>query len=1336
MAVTAVDDFYDLTENTELHIGYEKTGYQSLIEVDSLDMGGAAQIEFAGQFGLLMLRSVDGRTIRAIDVNTRKVISTQFAQFSFEDMSLTVDERYLFAADVYGAKPNESLDPRGIVHRFDCLSRTWKTLGAPGGLYRIEAVSENRVLLQGGSWFADITLNTFDVEQRRMVELSGVSGHSRGDMEFDPSSGMIFQGGDNEVKVRRVVNDKIIQVQTTESSLSRFAGHNFGMGFQPSPTVLSLSTDGSSLFYRSVKIEADDIANYLIRYSENITAATANVAFGELGNFYDSRNGSLLGKISFPVEAIYVSRNDRDVWISESGTDRLHRFLLLSERTGVLGNDLIGQRKRAYAKLEKGPLHGVATVNSDGSFSYIPHRDFSGSDSFRYLLTDEDSATSLATVRLTVVPQEKRNQAPVAIDLEFRVDSGEQLRIEQATGAYHSGARQIAEFPSPGNVRQIQYSTSTGLLAVRNSATKVRIIDPATQRIVSEITANGNFNDMDLTPDGRYLMVADYDVPYPRYYGYVISSPQETFLHVYDMISNVWTTLESAVEVCHVEAVSFERVLTETCDGPVSVVLQSVPTSTGKLRELSRVLVHYSGDFEYDSLSRRVYHANFAHVFILQVSNDRLSLVEETYFDPNATGYDSQVVLSKDGKRLYSRQMEMNTSNTKLKLKTLRQYIYASSSELIFGENEIYDLAGRYVGKWDVDTDVQSISDDSRNWWMFDPTKDRLRHFALDGKRVGLLATATDAEGDSLILELLDKPANGSVSLLDKAGSVLYTPKSNFAGTDSFKYRVFDGQQYSTIRTVTIHVDDPSPIGNPPQTVEDRYVIEAGLQLNVGSDDLDGKKISKVREFTKLDATTYIAVSERYGIVATATPTTVQLSNLKSNALISRFSIKSEIVQMEMTSDERYLFVSEIGVFDPSLPLAYLFKNPTALIHRYDFVTREWISKKLNDTSYGNFAAISGNRIIQIDYVEPELAYLSDFTDDIETPLLELDRFLYFCYSEHIKYDWRTQRLYCGSQFLYGLTTLQVTGNTKNKVALIRIDEIADGNWAGDDVGSTLSPDGRYLYRRMFQADLSIVPPRLRRFPETILAGSNEVALGAKGFYDATNSTLIQPLFKPASVAVINSLGTNIWIGDDRTLQQWQIIHATGILENDNSADGDALRADLLSAPKHGTVLLRPNGSFTYTPRLGFSGIDTFTYVASSSVLVSRPTTVTIDVQGSWHNAFNGYDVDANGNVSPLDVLMIINALNRSNDMIGLIPAIVGYVDVDDSRDVSPLDVLLVINYLNSASQAGFTGSSEGRDQFFIEYQGEESLEEEMVLKKKLSRPFSRQFSNVKIPGH
>ena len=50
------------------------------------------------------------------------------------------------------------------------------------------------------------------------------------------------------------------------------------------------------------------------------------------------------------------------------------------------------------------------------------------------------------------------------------------------------------------------------------------------------------------------------------------------------------------------------------------------------------------------------------------------------------------------------------------------------------------------------------------------------------------------------------------------------------------------------------------------------------------------------------------------------------------------------------------------------------------------------------------------------------------------------------------------------------------------------------------------------------------------------------------------------------------------------------------------------------SNPANGTVSLSADGSFTYTPNAGFSGIDTFTYVASDSLLDSRIASVNIEV--------------------------------------------------------------------------------------------------------------------------
>src|SRR5207302_257224 len=72
---------------------------------------------------------------------------------------------------------------------------------------------------------------------------------------------------------------------------------------------------------------------------------------------------------------------------------------------------------------------------------------------------------------------------------------------------------------------------------------------------------------------------------------------------------------------------------------------------------------------------------------------------------------------------------------------------------------------------------------------------------------------------------------------------------------------------------------------------------------------------------------------------------------------------------------------------------------------------------------------------------------------------------------------------------------------------------------------------------------------------------------------------------------------------------------ATGVLKNDRDPAGGHLTAHRLRGPAHGTLLLRPDGSFRYTPRAGFTGTDSFTYRASDGSLVSGPAAVTIRVK-------------------------------------------------------------------------------------------------------------------------
>ena len=70
----------------------------------------------------------------------------------------------------------------------------------------------------------------------------------------------------------------------------------------------------------------------------------------------------------------------------------------------------------------------------------------------------------------------------------------------------------------------------------------------------------------------------------------------------------------------------------------------------------------------------------------------------------------------------------------------------------------------------------------------------------------------------------------------------------------------------------------------------------------------------------------------------------------------------------------------------------------------------------------------------------------------------------------------------------------------------------------------------------------------------------------------------------------------------------------TGTLANDTDLDGDALTAELVTAPAHGTLVLRPDGSFEYRPDQDHSGPDSFTYRAVGAGTPSAIVTVTLDV--------------------------------------------------------------------------------------------------------------------------
>jgi RHS repeat-associated protein len=78
--------------------------------------------------------------------------------------------------------------------------------------------------------------------------------------------------------------------------------------------------------------------------------------------------------------------------------------------------------------------------------------------------------------------------------------------------------------------------------------------------------------------------------------------------------------------------------------------------------------------------------------------------------------------------------------------------------------------------------------------------------------------------------------------------------------------------------------------------------------------------------------------------------------------------------------------------------------------------------------------------------------------------------------------------------------------------------------------------------------------------------------------------------------------------------EQTLVVGAAGVLANDSDPDNDALTAALVEGTTHGDLDLNADGSFSYTPDVGFIGPDGFTYRASDGQFESNLATVTIVV--------------------------------------------------------------------------------------------------------------------------
>jgi Big-like domain-containing protein/thrombospondin type 3 repeat protein len=398
---------------------------------------------------------------------------------------------------------------------------------------------------------------------------------------------------------------------------------------------------------------------------------------------------------------------------------------------------------------------------------------------------------------------------------------------------------EVGSIGSPGSASQLIYSSTYGKLVLRNGGSAVLLLDlsnAATQTFFS----NSLFTDMSLSPDGRYVFVADYGYENIGY-----GTPRTpSYVGRLDLSTGTWESKSASGAIAyHVEAVdddhfiltSEDQWITFTYDswGTDPAITVLTPTSPPFPGYYATV---FEGDIEYDYRSGRLIHGNSGlssqEIHAFKVSGNTFVPQEQSGVYGSAQGYGGTAVLAVDGSVFYYGELQVDALDVTHNLRVFPELIYAANGRAALGNGKYYDPGtGALLGSLGFATTVYAPNHAGDDFWAYDASSNTLRHFfASDeplptgpqanadlaqtgpGAAVDIDVLANDLGfADPATLTIATPPSNGTASVTGSPGAksgirIHYVPNPAFVGSDSLVYTVTDGTNTGSA-TVTIIVD-------------------------------------------------------------------------------------------------------------------------------------------------------------------------------------------------------------------------------------------------------------------------------------------------------------------------------------------------------------------------------------------------------------------------------------------------------------------------------------------------------------------------------------------------
>ena len=490
----------------------------------------------------------------------------------------------------------------------------------------------------------------------------------------------------------------------------------------------------------------------------------------------------------------------------------------------VLANDsdIDGSLNAASVAVVLAPSHGGTSVNSGtGVITYTPTADYSGADSFTYTVEDNNGLVSTATtVTVTVNPV---NDAPIAV-----ADSAS------------TGVNTLVSIDVAANDTDIDSGDSP-------DPTTIVVVGAASN---GSAVFNGGTNRVDYTPNASY-------------------SGSDSFTYTIDdgtgATSNVATVAVTVATPNTAPSANSDSATTNE-DTPVTIsVLANDSDADGSIVASSVQLISSgtNGSASVNSAGLVTYTptANYfgSDSFSYRVSDDDGASSNTATVSVTITAVNDLPVISGVPTAKISRDTAYSfiPSASDQEQDTLTFEITNKPSWSAF-DTETGALTGTPTAD-DVGISsniVISVSDGnelvSLPPFSIEVTSSNDAPVAMDASyeldedtslAIELVMSDSD-ESQTLTAQIESQPLSGTLAANGKMW--LYTPNGDFNGADSFTYKVFDGELYSEISTVSLNIKaiNDAPVAQDdsftlPNSADNRY--ELAVLANDSDVDLDDK---------------------------------------------------------------------------------------------------------------------------------------------------------------------------------------------------------------------------------------------------------------------------------------------------------------------------------------------------------------------------------------------------------------------------------------------------------------------------------------------------------------